>query len=129
MSEAHTSQKNDELVKKNEALEAEIIKKTQIINNLYARFEVLTRQETQLSKKISQTTKEYEQASADLAAKKLELQNKNLDPQQYVQLQQQIVQLNADKQALLQDYQELRDRPLGQRISNKLPARHYVPKD
>ncbi|WP_412989904.1 hypothetical protein ACLJJ6_02635 [Pediococcus siamensis] len=129
MAETDTSPKVEKLAKQAEELEAEIIKKNQIIKNLYARFEVLTRQEAELSKKISQATKTYNQVSEDLAAKKLELQNKNLDPQQYVKLQQEIVSLNEDKQNLLADYQELRDRPLGQRISNKLPERHYVPKD
>lgn len=129
MSEAKTSKKIEELSKQKESLEAEIIKNTQIINNLYARFEVLTRQETELSKKITRSTKEYNQANADLEAKKLELQNKNLDPQQYLALQQQVASLNKDKQDLLKDYQELRDRSLGQRISNKLPERHYSPKD
>ncbi|HBO46991.1 MULTISPECIES: hypothetical protein [Pediococcus] len=129
MSEAETSKKIEELSKQKEALEAEIIKNNQIIKNLYSRFEVLTRQETDLSKKITRSTKEYDQANADLEAKKLELQNKNLDPQQYIHLQQKVASLNADKQALLKDYQELRDRSLGQRISNKLPERHYHPED
>ncbi|AMV61080.1 Hypothetical protein ADU72_0470 [Pediococcus damnosus] len=129
MSETNNSPKVDELTKKKEALETEVIKNQQLINNLYSRFEVLNRQETDLNNKISNETDELKQLDADLEAKKLVLQNKNLDPTQYTDLQQQVADLNVDKQNLLKDYQELRDRPLTKRISNKLPERHYLPKE
>ena len=129
MSAENSSSKIDELTQQKEKLAAEVIKNQQLVNNLYSRFEVLNRQETELSKKISRETQELAQLDADLEAKKLVLQNKNLDPHQYTHLQQQVADLNVDKQNLLKDYQELRDRPLAKRISNKLPERHYLPKE
>ncbi|AVK99574.1 hypothetical protein SIN07_07205 [Pediococcus inopinatus] len=129
MSAENSSSKIDELTQQKEKLAAEVIKNQQLVNNLYSRFEVLNRQETELSKKISRETQELAQLDADLEAKKLVLQNKNLDPHQYTNLQQQVADLNVDKQNLFKDYQELRDRPLAKRISNKLPERHYLPKE
>ena len=57
MSAENSSSKIDELTQQKEKLAAEVIKNQQLVNNLYSRFEVLNRQETELSKNQSRNSR------------------------------------------------------------------------